>query len=114
MDENYQIISKMRNPFDPSPEEIQAALRLDAQLQDMVGELERIVPPPDLAHLHADYLASLRQLASGAHDLAVALEDGKGLRAVSAIATIATAWSDGAPARTSLEQALGFSLSSAD
>ena len=61
---------------------------------------------------HADYLASMKELAEGVHDLAEALDAGKSYRIVKAIADIAVTWEEGEPARTAMEQALGFSLSS--
>ena len=111
---SYAVISKMGILSTPSQQEIQAAKDLDEAMGGMVGDLEEIQPPPQLSSAHADYLASLKKLAEGVHELAQALEDGKSWRSVGAIATIAAAWEEGTPARTTLEQALGFSLSSAD
>jgi hypothetical protein len=50
-------------------------------------------------------------MAVGVHDLSQALEEGRGLRAVAAAAAIAAAWQQGSSDRSTLEQALGFSLS---
>lgn len=114
LEASYTVISAMRDPLSPSPEEVQAAKDLDALLVDMVADLERIEPPPESASLHAEYLASLKDLAKGAHKLADAMEDGATFRIMSAITSIARAWTKGEPERTALEQALGFSLSKAD
>ena len=114
LEASYSVISSMRDPLSPSQEEIQAAKDLDALLVDMTADLERIQPPLELASTHAEYLASLKDLAKGAHKLADAMEDGSALRAMSAITSIATAWARGEPGRTAMEQALGFSLSEAD
>lgn len=114
LESSYQVISTMRNMLSPSPEQIQAAQDLDALLADMVADLEDIRPPPELSSMHADYLASLKELAHGAHKLADAMEDGATLRTMTAITNIATVWSKGEPERTALEQALGFSLSKVD
>ena len=114
LEASYTVISAMRDPLSPSAEEIQAAKDLDALLADMVADLERIQPPPEWASTHAEYLASLKDLAGGAHKLADAMEDGATLRIMSAITGIASAWARGEPERTTLEQTLGFSLSKAD
>jgi hypothetical protein len=114
VEKSYQVISGMRNPLNPSEEEIQAAKNLDALMDGMVSDLADIQPTPELASTHADYLASLRKLAGGAHDLAQALEDDAAFRTLAAITSIAVACDQGTPARTALEQALGFSLSSTD
>jgi hypothetical protein len=111
---SYAVISKMGILGTPSQEEIQAAKDLDEAMGGMVRDLENIQPPPQLSAAHAEYLASLKDLAEGVHELAQALEDGKSWRSVGAIATIAAAWEAGTPARTTLEQALGFSLSAAN
>ena len=110
----YAVISKMQILNTPSQQEIQAAKDLDQSLGDMVSDLEDIQPPPELSSAHAEYLASLKDLAEGVHELALALEDGKAWKSVGAIATIAAAWERGTPARNTLEQALGFSLASAN
>ncbi len=110
----YAVISKMQILNTPSQQEIQAAKDLDESLGDMVSDLEDIQPPPELSSAHAEYLASLKDLAEGVHELALALEDGKAWKSVGAVATIAAAWERGTPARTTLEQALGFSLAAAD
>lgn len=114
LEESYTVISAMRDPLSPSAEEVQAAKDLDALLADMVADLERIQPPPEWASTHAEYLASLKDLAGGAHKLADAMEDEAALRIMSAITGIASAWARGEPERTTLEQTLGFSLSKAD
>ena len=110
----YAVISKMQILNTPSQQEIQAAKDLDQSLGDMVSDLEDIQPPPQLSSAHAEYLASLKDLAGGVHELALALEDGKAWKSVGAVATIAAAWERGTPARNTLEQALGFSLASAN
>ena len=110
----YAVISKMQILKTPSQQEIQAAKDLDESLGDMVSDLEDIQPPPELSSAHAEYLASLKDLAEGVHELALALEDGKAWKSVGAVATIAAAWERGTPARNTLEQALGFSLASAN
>jgi hypothetical protein len=110
----YAVISSMENPLHASKEEIQAAKDLDWSLSNMVRDLRGIQPPPGLSSAHAAYLASLEKLARGVHELAAALEEGKAMRSFTAMATIAAAWQEGATARSTLEQALGFSLSSAD
>lgn len=110
----YDMISGMKNPLRPTAQEVQAAQDLDALLGTMVGELERIKPPARYANPHADYLASMNDLAVGVHELAVALTQGKSYQIIKAIADIAVTWQDGEPARIALERALGFSLSSQD
>ena len=108
----YPVISSMRNPLRPSEEEIQAAKDLDRSLSSMVRDLRAIQPPPELSSAHAAYLASLEDLAGGVHDLATALDEGEATRSFAAMAAIASAWQEGAAARSTLEKALGFSLSS--
>jgi hypothetical protein len=110
----YAVVSGMRNPLRPSAAEIQAAKDLDALLGDMVNDLEDIEPPARYMNIHADYLASMKELAEGVHDLAGALDDGKSYQTIKAIADIAVTWEQGKPARTTMESALGFSLSGQD
>ena len=107
----YQIVSGMKNPLRPSATEVQAAKDLDVLLSDMVRDLEGIRPPAGYANPHAEYLASMKELAEGVHDLAEALDDGKSYQTLKAIADIAVTWEQGKPARTTMESALGFSLS---
>jgi len=114
LEAGYTVISAMRDPLSPSAEEVQAAKDLDALLTDMVAGLERVQPPPEWAFTHLEYLASLKDLAGGAHKLADAMEDEATFHIMSAITSIATAWAKGEPERTALEQTLGFSLSKAD
>ena len=90
---------------------MQAAKDLDAAMGPMVGDLKTIQAPPDLAQAHADFAASLDKMAGGVHNLAQAMQQGKSLQALAAAATVAAAWQQGTAARTTLEQALGFSLS---
>jgi hypothetical protein len=90
---------------------VQAVKDLDAEMGPMVTDLKAIQAPPDLASAHADFLASLESMATGIHNLAQSLEQGQSLSALSAVAAIATAWQQGTAARTTLEGALGFSLS---
>jgi ketosteroid isomerase-like protein len=111
---SYAVISKMGLPISATEEEVQAAKDLDRAMAVMVDDLALIKPPPELAAAHDQYLASLRAMTEGVHDLATALEDQKAMRATAAIVAIATAWEEGTPARATLEQALGFSLSSAN
>jgi hypothetical protein len=106
----YQVMSGA-NFTNPTPQQVQAAKDLDALMGPMVADLKAIQAPPDLAPSHAGFLASLEKMAGGVHDLALALEQGQSLRALSAVATVAAAWQQGTQARTALEQALGFSLS---
>ncbi|MBN1632508.1 MAG: hypothetical protein JW990_22345, partial [Thermoleophilia bacterium] len=108
----YKAVSGMKNPLKPSAAEVQAAKNLDALLADMVRDLEVIKAPARYMNLHADYLASMKELAQGVHDLAQALDDGTSYQIVKAIADIAITWEEDEPARTAMEQALGFSLSS--
>ena len=95
----------------PTPEQIQAAKDLDVLMGDMIKDLKPIQAPPDLATAHAGFLASLEKMSVGVRDLAQSLEKGQGLLSLGAVATIAAAWQEGTAARTTLEQALGFSLS---
>ena len=106
----YAVMSGA-NFINPSPAQIQAATDLDAAMGSMVEDLGAIQAPPDLASAHADFLSSLTKMAGGVHELSLDFQQGKGLLALSAVATIASAWQQGAAARTTLEQALGFSLS---
>jgi hypothetical protein len=107
----YSVMSGA-NFTNPTPAQIQAAKDLDAAMGPMVSDLKAIQAPPDLASAHADFLASLEKMAGGVHNLAQSLQQGQGLQSLAAVATIAAAWQQGAAARTTLEQALGFSLSS--
>lgn len=95
----------------PTPEQIQAAKDLDVLMGDMIKDLKPIQAPPDLAIAHAGFLASLEKMSVGVHDLAQSLEQGQSLLSLGAVAKIAAAWQEGTAARTTLEQALGFSLS---
>ena len=106
----YSVMSGA-NFTNPTPEQVQAAQDLDVTMGQMVQDLKAIQPPPDLAQAHGDFLASLERMAGGVHDLAQALQQGQSLRSLAAVATIAAAWQQGASARATLEQALGFSLS---
>jgi len=114
MARHYETVKGMKNPLWPSQTEVQAAKDLDALLDRMVGDLGRIKPPARYSNPHADYLASLDELSGKVHDLAVALDDGKSVQIVKAIAEIAVTWERGEPARVAMERALGFSLSSQD
>ena len=95
----------------PTPAEIQAADDLDTALTAMANDLKAIQAPSDLAQAHADFQASLEKMAAGVHELSQAMQQGQTLLALGAVAKVATAWQEGAAARTTLEQALGFSLS---
>ncbi len=106
----YTVMSGA-NFTSPTPAQVQAAKDLDAAMGPMVSDLAAIQAPPDLASAHADFLASLEKMATGIHNLAQALEQGQSLPALGAVAAIAAAWQQGSAARTSLEGALGFSLS---
>jgi hypothetical protein len=106
----YAVMSGT-NFTNPTPEQVQAAKDLDVTMTAMVKDLADIEPVPDLAAAHADFLASLTKMAAGVHDLAQAMEQGQSLAALGAVATVAAAWQEGATARATLEQALGFSLS---
>jgi len=106
----YAVMSGT-NFTSPTPAQIQAAKDLDVALGEMIKDLKVIQAPPDLSSAHAGFLASLEKMAVGVHDLAQALEQGQSLRALGAVAAIAGAWQEGTAARTTLEQALGFSLS---
>jgi hypothetical protein len=106
----YTVISGA-NFTKPTPEQVQAAQDLDALMGPMIKDLAAIQPPPELSAAHAGFLGSLTKMAGGAHDLAQKLQNGQGLLALVSVATIAAAWQEGASARATLEQALGFSLS---
>jgi hypothetical protein len=106
----YTVMSGT-NFTSPTPAQIQAAKDLDVALGEMIKDLKVIQAPPDLSSAHAGFLASLEKMAGGVHDLAQALQQGQSLRALGAVAAIAGAWQEGTAARTTLEQALGFSLS---
>jgi hypothetical protein len=95
----------------PTPAQVQAIKDLDAAMGPMVGDLKAIQAPPDLAQAHADFAASLDKMAGGVHSLSQAMQQGQGLQALTAAAGVAAAWQQGAAARTTLEGALGFSLS---
>lgn len=99
------------NFTNPTPAQIQAAKDLDTALTAMAGDLKAIQAPPDLAQAHADFQASLEKMAAGVHELSQAMQQGQMLQALGAAAKVATAWQEGAAARATLEQALGFSLS---
>jgi hypothetical protein len=106
----YSVISGA-NFTNPTPAQVQAAKDLDTLMSQMVPDLQAIQAPPDLAQAHAGFLTSLQKMAAGVHDLAQALDQGRGLAALTAVATIGAAWQQGSAARATLEQALGFSLS---
>jgi hypothetical protein len=106
----YSVMSGA-NFTNPTAEQVQAAKDLDSLMGPMVNDLKAIQAPPDLASAHADFLASLKRMAGGAHDLSQGLQNKQSLLSLAAVATIAAAWQQGTPARTTLEQALGFSLS---
>jgi len=108
---SYTAISTMRDPMHPSATEIQAAADLDRVLSAMASELEGIKPPAHVSSTHAEYLASMEEMAEGAHDLSEAMKNGKAFRTVSAMTAFAVSWEKGEPARTALESTLGFSLS---
>jgi len=107
----YTVMSGT-NFTNPTPAQVQAAKDLDVAMSEMIKDLKIIQAPPDLSSAHAGFLASLEKMAVGVHDLAQALAQGQSLRALGAVAAIAGAWQEGTAARTTLEQALGFSLSS--
>jgi hypothetical protein len=106
----YTVMSGT-NFTSPTPAQIQAAKDLDVALGEMTKDLKLIQAPPDLSSAHAGFLASLEKMAGGVHELSQSLEQGQGLLSLGAVAKIASAWQEGAAARTTLEQALGFSLS---
>ena len=106
----YSVMSGA-NFVNPTPEQIQAAKDLDTLMARMVPDLQAIQAPSELASAHAGFLASLQKMSAGVHDLSVALENGRGFSALTAVAKVAAAWQEGAAARAALEQALGFSLS---
>jgi hypothetical protein len=106
----YTVMSGT-NFTNPTPEQIQASKDLDVALGEMIKDLKIIQAPPDLSSAHAGFLASLEKMAGGVHDLSQSLQQGQGLLSLGAVATVAAAWQEGAAARTTLEQALGFSLS---
>jgi len=106
----YAVMSGT-NFTNPTPAQIQAAKDLDVALGEMIKDLRVIQAPPDLSPAHAGFLASLEKMAGGVHTLAQALQQGQSLQALGAVAAIAGAWQEGTAARTTLEQALGFSLS---
>lgn len=106
----YTVMSGT-NFTNPTPAQIQAAKDLDVAMGEMIKDLKIIQAPPDLSSAHADFLASLEKMAGGVHDLSQSLQQGQGLLSLGAVATIAAVWQQGAAARTTLEQALGFSLS---
>ena len=106
----YTVMSGT-NFTNPTPAQVQAAKDLDVAMSEMIEDLKIIQAPPDLSSAHAGFLASLEKMAVGVHDLAQALAQGQSLRALGAVAAIAGAWQEGTAARTTLEQALGFSLS---
>lgn len=106
----YTVI-KGANFMNPTPAQVQAAKDLDALMGRMIPDLQAIDAPPDLSQAHAGFLASLETMAEGVHDLSQALQNGQGFRAVAAAAAIGVAWQEGASDRSTLEQALGFSLS---
>jgi len=110
LSEAYTVMSGA-NFIDPTPEQIQAAKDLDTLMGEMIPDLQAVPAPPILAGAHADFIASLQKMSVGIHDLALALEAGNGLRALTAVATIGAAWQEGSDARSILEKALGFSLS---
>ncbi len=99
------------NFTNPTPAQVQAAKDLDTLMGPMVTDLQAIQAPPELAAAHDGFLTSLQKMAGGVHDLAQALEQGKSLLALAAVATVGAAWQQGSADRTTLEQALGFSLS---
>jgi hypothetical protein len=106
----YAVMSGT-NFTSPTPAQIQAAKDLDVALSEMTKDLKVIQAPPDLSSAHAGFLASLEKMSGGVHNLAQALQQGQSLQALGAVAAIAGAWQEGAASRTTLEQALGFSLS---
>jgi hypothetical protein len=106
----YAVMSGT-NFTNPTPAQVQAAKDLDLAMSEMIKDLKIIQAPPDLSSAHAGFLASLEKMAGGVHDLSQSLQQGQGLLSLGAVATIAAAWQQGAEARTTLEQALGFSLS---
>jgi len=117
MQEGYDVLRAMRNPLDPSDEEITAARTMADLMDGLVADLEDITAPAGLSAAHAAYLGSLKDMHEGVDRLADALEAGGVMGAVNvtrAFATIYAADSDGKGPRATLEQALGFSLTSAD
>ena len=110
LSEAYSVISGA-NFLNPTPAQVQAAKDLDVLMSQMIPDLRAIGAPPDLSQAHAGFLGSLESMAVGVHDLSQALQEGRGLRAVAAAAAIAAAWQQGSSDRSTLEQALGFSLS---
>lgn len=113
LEAGYAAMTSLSDPNNPTAQEVQAAKDLDSAMTGMVADLAAIQPPPLLAAAHAGYLASLNKMAAGVHDLALALQEGKALRAYAAMAAIGLAWQEGAPHRAMLEAALGFSVSGA-
>jgi hypothetical protein len=113
LEAGYTAMTHLGDPNHPTPAEIQAARDLDTAMTAMIADLAAIQAPSVLAGAHAGYLASLTKMGAGVHDLALALEEGKALRAYAAMTAIAVAWGEGAPYRATLEAALGFSISGA-
>jgi hypothetical protein len=113
MEAGYIVLSKMRNPLSPSPEEKAAARALADLMDGLVADLAAIQAPADLAPAHADYLAALRDMHAGVDKLADAFENGGFTGAVNitrALTAIYGASEDMERPQATLEQALGFSI----
>lgn len=117
MQENYNILSDMSNPLEPTDQQVKAARTLADLMDDLVADLKAVQAPVELSSAHAAYVASLDDMHGGVDRLAAGLENGGFMGSIDiarAFTTIYAADRDGNEPRTALEQALGFSLTSAD
>ena len=114
---NYNVLSEMGNPLDPTAEQVRAARTLADLMDGLVADLKMIKAPPELAAAHSAYATSLEDMHDGVDRLAEGLEDGGFMGSIDiarAFSAIYSADKDGKQPRTTLEGALGFSLTSAD
>jgi len=89
---------------------VQAAKDLDVLMGQMIPDLRAISAPPDLSRAHAGFIGSLESMAGACTTFPRRFKRA-GLTAMAAAAAIGAAWQQGSSDRSTLEQALGFSLS---
>lgn len=111
LEEAVEALDGIESPLDASEEDIEAIKELADVMDDAVDDLDDIEPPAELSSLHSDYLATLRDMALGADQLAQALKDKSLSGVMDALTTMGDAVDKGTPSRDALEEALGFSLS---
>ena len=96
------------DPLGVTEQELQDLKDFASVVGDAVRDLEEIEPTPDLASAHADYLETLRDMATGLPQLVEPLRNKDLTAALEILEPLGASTEKGNAARETLEKALGI------